>query len=170
MSESDDRTPNGDQPRKIRDIPGWSNYLVSDDGRVWSKKFGIFLKPRYRKDGYVSYRLYRKGLPNGRLLLAHRLVLEAWVCLCPAGWEADHMNRNRSDNRRANLRWVTKSMNCTERRTFRFGPNNHPMRKLTDNERRIVARSSMRNVDLARQYGISKTHVGRLKCDQRYAA
>ena len=48
--------------------------------------------------------------------LAHRLVLELSGQPCPAPkLEADHVNRNRSDNRLENLRWVTRGQNTLNR-------------------------------------------------------
>lgn len=41
----------------------------------------------------------------------HRLVLETFVGPCPEGYEADHRNRDRSDNRLSNLRYVTRAEN-----------------------------------------------------------
>lgn len=154
----------------MRMLSGWPNYYVSKDGGVYSYKARKWLKPRLRKDGYVNYRLYRPGLPKGRLFLAHRLVLFVFDGPPPNGHEADHINKNRSDNRSSNLRWVTKSQNCIERDTFRFNANNHPMAKLTEKQRREIATSPARNYILATQYGISRSMVGRLKRDKRYAA
>lgn len=41
----------------------------------------------------------------------HELVLDTFVGPCPEGYERDHINRDRSDNRLENLRYVTKSEN-----------------------------------------------------------
>lgn len=58
------------------------------------------------KDGYVQIKV------DGQLWKAHRL---AWMIttgeLPPKGFEIDHINGNRSDNRWVNLRQVTRSQN-----------------------------------------------------------
>lgn len=58
------------------------------------------------KDGYIQIKVL------GRQWRAHRL---AWLymtgALPPAGFEIDHINGQRSDNRWANLRQVTRSQN-----------------------------------------------------------
>ncbi len=74
-------------------------YEVSDDGRVRTKHE---LCTRLDSDGYVMV---------GRGEKVHRLVLRAFVGPAPPGYEADHINRDRADNRLVNLRWVTRSQN-----------------------------------------------------------
>ena len=43
------------------EIQGFSNYLIYDDGRVYSKKRKIFLKKKDNGHGYMYYDLYKKG-------------------------------------------------------------------------------------------------------------
>ena len=58
---------------------------------------------------------YWRFMFAGKYYWAHRLVLEFNGETCPEGFEPDHINRNRSDNRIENLRWVSKSINTTNR-------------------------------------------------------
>lgn len=62
-------------------------------------------KWRVSPQGYAS----RTGYKNGRFIkiLMHRLIMEP----IPEGLEVDHINRNRLDNRRENLRVVTHAVN-----------------------------------------------------------
>jgi hypothetical protein len=60
--------------------------------------------------GHVDADGYKIGAILGRNYLAHRII---WLIIsgcCPSG-EIDHINGNRSDNRIANLRDVSKSEN-----------------------------------------------------------
>jgi hypothetical protein len=155
---------------ELRQIKGFNNYAVSIDGKVWSERSKKFLKERDTGDGYKRAVLYRSGTPNGRSILIHRLVLLAYIGPCPNGHEADHRDRDRGNNNLSNLRWVTKSKNCIERNTFRFTEKNHPMGKLSELERREIARSQESGPTLSGKYGVSVAHVCRLKKDQRYAA
>ena len=57
------------------------------------------------KDGYKLFSIKR------RQYKVHREVLRLFIGECPEGFECDHINRNRSDNRISNLRWISKSEN-----------------------------------------------------------
>lgn len=59
-------------------------------------------------DGYAQSRQGKNTIHMGRLILN-----------CPVGMEVDHINHDKLDNRRANLRIVTRSQNCANRRLFK---------------------------------------------------
>jgi HNH endonuclease len=75
--------------------------------------------------GCLDNRGYRYIRIDGRLLLAHRI---AWA-MCYGRWpkEIDHKNRDKSDNRIANLRSATRSQNNANRGKRPVGvyPNSH---------------------------------------------
>lgn len=50
---------------------------------------------------------YKVVYINGKRYRVHRLVLETFIGECPKGFECDHKDRNRSNNRVENLRWVS---------------------------------------------------------------
>ncbi len=101
----------------LQDIPGYAEYAVTEDGRVWSKprtdnldrpRGGFFMRPTPRgSKRYCYVCLYVDGHPRYRAV--HRLVLETFVGPCPEGMEACHNNGIRTDNRLENLRWDTHS-------------------------------------------------------------
>ena len=102
----------------MRPIPGFSDYSITDDGRIWSvprktragnRLKGKWLKPRVGSNGYVYVDLTDAGQVTRKLI--HRLVLETFVGPCPEGMEACHGNGVRDDNRLDNLRWDTRSNN-----------------------------------------------------------
>ena len=62
-----------------------------------------------RKDGYIELRI------DGKRCLKHRLVAEQFI-ENPMNYPCvDHINHNRADNDKDNLRWVTHSMNNNNR-------------------------------------------------------
>ena len=92
------------------EITGYENYLIYDDGRVYSKTSKKFLKPSLRKDNYIHIGLCKNGIE--KKYYAHRLVAEHYLPNPFNKKDVDHINRIRSDKRLENLRWVTSSENC----------------------------------------------------------
>jgi HNH endonuclease len=67
------------------------------------------------QNGYVFYSVWRDGKSDPRLL--HRLLMDA-----PKGAHVDHINGNKLDNQRSNLRVVTNQQNQVNRK--RLNKNN----------------------------------------------
>ena len=91
------------------EIQGYSNYLIYEDGKVYSKKRKIFLKQPDRGNGYLYCGLCKDG--KHKPFLIHRLVALHYIPNPENKPFVDHINRNRQDNRIENLRWVTSSEN-----------------------------------------------------------
>ncbi len=77
-----------------------------DYDRVGQWRWGV------NSSGYVRRTLKRRGLPNKTLLL-HRYLLNA-----RDGEQVDHINRNKLDNRRTNLRFLPQALNVARRRPW----------------------------------------------------
>lgn len=86
-------------------------YDISDQGRVWSERKHIFLKPCVNpKTGRLSVFLCSyPAKPKPRYV--HHLVLEHFVGPRPTGLEACHWDDDGANNRLDNLRWDTRSAN-----------------------------------------------------------
>lgn len=121
------------KPRKldVKNIPGFPDYAITRDGRVWSKprttshghkRKGRWLKPNIMADGYVHITLNLNK--KSYVVKIHRLVLEAFMGSCPPGMEARHLNGLRGDNKLGNLCWGTKKENWKDRR--KHGNMNSP--------------------------------------------
>lgn len=63
-------------------------------------------KWRLNKRGYVCTSVWFKGTGRGTVLLMHRLVY-----MVPKGIDTDHIDQNKANNQKANLRPVTRSQN-----------------------------------------------------------
>lgn len=86
-------------------------YEVSDNGDVRAKKTKRKMKPQVDKDGYLYVKLYDKNNNKYKHYRIHRLVLETFLGNPEDKPEVDHINKDRSDNRLENLRWVTRKEN-----------------------------------------------------------
>lgn len=105
----------------IREIPGFPGYYVSDDGKVFTswRAGGRYTKPNGRGPnpmaqipagaGYLSVTLGR-----GRKRYVHRLVALAFHGEPPAGFEACHIDGDKTNNRADNLRWASRQDNMRD--------------------------------------------------------
>lgn len=155
----------------MKQIPGFPNYLVTKDGRVWSKKRprvrGGFLKMCIAPHGYMYVTLCRGGKRITKLI--HRLVLETYVGPCPKNMETCHNNGIRIDNRLKNLRWDTRSNNQYD--AVRHGTHTglkrkgtqHPLSKLTESQVILIFNAYHDGVytqkELADMFGINRNTV-----------
>ena len=95
------------------EITNYPNYLIYPDGRVYSKKRartkGGFIKAKKERNGYLRVHMCNEN--NNKSFSVHRLVALHYIENPNNYPDVDHINRNKEDNRKENLRWVTKSMN-----------------------------------------------------------
>lgn len=114
--------------------------------------------------GYWRVKLSREGAK--RRFLLHRLVLAAFVGPAPEGFEANHRNGRKRDNRLVNLEWATRSDN----QLHAIGAGlavltGNPMgenRKLTDEQIlsiRELAAEGIPHREIARRFGVSRPYV-----------
>jgi hypothetical protein len=94
-------------------------YTITDDGRVWTKIKGRWLKPHENVYGYIFYSI-SKGVDHTVTVFAHTLVALKYLGAPPTlGHEVDHRDDNKSNNYYSNLQWVTHSENILK--SFRNG-------------------------------------------------
>lgn len=97
-----------------RVIPGFERYEVSNMGCV--RRGNKLIKPCPDSYGYRQVNVYRDGKRYCRKV--YRLVMQAFVPNTENKPHIDHVNRDRSDDRLENLRWVTVSENCRNKEGF----------------------------------------------------
>lgn len=88
-------------------------YVITEDGRVYSKRRDRWLKPRVNLNGYVFYSICCQGDRYGVLgAFAHTLVALKYIGKPPTEkHEVDHIDNDRGNNHYTNLQWVTHSQN-----------------------------------------------------------
>lgn len=79
---------------------------VTDDGLVYRQdKSGAFVL--CKQSNSYGYLIVRLSKPFRSIMRVHRLVWETFKGTIPSGYELDHKNTIRNDNRLENLRCVT---------------------------------------------------------------
>lgn len=155
-------------------IQKYPNYEVSNHGRVRSIthfdsmgriKIGQVLKPGFDSRGnYLHVNLYNNGKVTPRSI--HRLVANAFI-ENPHGYkEINHKDEDKTNNYADNLEWCTRKYNNNfgSKKDSVRGVKN-PMNKITRNTvdfiktNHVFCGGTMRNIELARMFDLSPTHV-----------
>lgn len=156
-------------------IEGFSEtHEVSNSGevrRIVPGKTGQrpgLLSPVLLKIGYYRYTLYRGGKYNQ--IYAHALVSAAFLGPRPAGFQVNHKNGVKTDNRVRNLEYVSHQENMRHAREVlgsldcRHSGNRHNA-KLTDAqviELRARSAGGETGRSLSHSFGISEIQVSRI--------
>ncbi len=94
---------------EFKKLDNYDNYFIYEDGRILSIKRNIFLKFN-DINGYCKVRLCDNN-KKVKHFYSHRLVYETFKGFIPEGFEIDHINGIRNDNRLINLRLLTRKEN-----------------------------------------------------------
>lgn len=162
-----------------RDVVGFEGlYQISNKGKVVRVSTGkgaraghvMSQKPKKGK-GYVRISLRNNGQTHH--LAVHRLVMAAFVGQCPHGYEVNHKNGNKADNRLVNLEYVTPSENRNHARDVlgvKFGIRGRvgeksPSAKLSPTQVREIRKlfnSGLTYKEIGHKYGVGKTTIWRI--------
>ncbi len=162
-------------------------YEVSNLGRVRRTKggrgrckAGRIMTQTHNYKGYVAVHLHYGG-HNKASVSVHRLVTGAFLGPCPSGYEVNHRNGVKDDNRAVNLEYVTPSQNSKHRHdvlgypaspgAFKKGER-HKMAKLTDRqvfEIKRLLREGIRQAEIARRFGVRPPNISKIANGQRWS-
>lgn len=145
-----------------------ANYLVTEDGKVLSKKTGRCLKGEVSNRGYLRVTLSLNGAY--KKFSVHRLVAEAYLPNPENKPQVNHKDSDRLNNHVDNLEWCTSSEN--NKHAYAEG-NNEPLRGSKANgavlkEEQVldIYHKMLKGVSLKQiheETGIDKSTLGHIK-------
>lgn len=158
-----------------RDVVGYEDYYkISSLGNIRSFYYDTNLGKRLRflqnNRGYLCVNLYKNG--KSKKLQIHKLVLEAFVALCPQGMECRHLDGNSINNKLDNLKWGTRAENTLD--SMKHGTRNQPdncgikngRSKLTEREvgeiRQLYSTKKWTQKQLAKKFHISRGVISKI--------
>jgi len=156
-----------------RDIPDFTDYMVSDTGKIksksrkswngqaWFELEGKLMKPHPNRRGYLSIKLRRDKETHTKEV--HRLVLKAFKGEPPKrNTQARHLDGNKINNSVSNLEWGTVTKNIEDKKIH--GRNNDGERngqaKLTPTDvREIKAAYGSLLTELSKKYNAGEANI-----------
>lgn len=107
-------------------IKYFEGYGCDEEGNIYNKN-GSLKRLKVSPKGYLFTNFYYGG--RLRTHQAHWVIARAWLGEPKEGYEVDHINNVRDDNRVANLQYLSKSQNNQKaydsgNRMFIFGDTN----------------------------------------------
>ena len=132
------------------------------------------LKPRTDGHGYFAVNLYDDNGPKTHKVA--RLVLDAFIGLCPEGLESCHNDGVRQNDRLENLRWDTRLSNARDRITHGTTTRGEldATNKLAEADvvkikKALLADGSKgQGRKLARQFGVSEAIISMIRSGKRW--
>lgn len=88
----------------------YQNYIITSDGRVYSKRRKMFLKAFLNTNKYPCV-----DFPNKKSVRIHRLVAESFIPNPKNLPQVNHIDGNKSNNNISNLEWCDNRTNTIHR-------------------------------------------------------
>lgn len=128
----------------IQEVEG---YMINSDGKIFSLKRdprGREIKQHAGNSGYlkVSFSIKTNSGCRTKNYMTHRLVAKYFLGECPEGYQVNHKDGDKLNNKASNLEYVTQYENMTHARDFGLlnppkGERNHNS-KLTESDVDLV--------------------------------
>lgn len=145
----------------------YENYMVSDDGLIFSKYTNKPLKPQKQRGGYYKISLYKDRKPVNAQY--HRVVCCTFHGYCP-DLVVNHKDGDKLNNHPNNLEWVTQSENRlhAHRVLGKQNGEDNPASKLTEDDVRFIKQSLENNYyglqsELARKFNVDNNVIFLIK-------
>lgn len=132
-------------------------HILYSDGRIWSKRRKLFVKLGCDKGGYVLVVINRKGTRM------HRLIAEHFIPNPNKLPQVNHINGDKSDNRKENLEWCNAKHNMKHALELDLLKKGSQLAnsKLTEQQAREIKydHQNLSQREIAKIYGISRRNV-----------
>lgn len=128
------------------------DYEITEDGKVYNKKWGKYVKPQPNGAGYLRVHI------AGKMYFVHRLVAEKYVPNPENKPQVNHKDGNHLNNRADNLEWVTNRENSIHalENGMMMIEEKHPMAKLKrEDAAYIKSHPEMSRNDLAKMFNVN---------------
>lgn len=148
----------------MKEYPLNNNYLVSEDGKIYSKRLKKELTPKINWDGYHRIQIWKNN--KCKYISWHRVVAETFLPNPNNYPVVNHKNGIKDDNRVENLEWCTQQENIQHSWRKGFSKSNRPIDVLTlDGEYIKTFRTAKEGGEFANCHpsGITKCARGHLK-------
>ena len=136
------------------------DYTITEDGRVFNKRWNRYIKPQKNSKGYL-----RVGIV-GKLRFVHRLVAEKYVPN-PLGLpQVNHKDGNKLNNRADNLEWVTNKQNRQHavKNDLQIQGERCPWAKLSEEDVLFIRNAKdVSNKELAKQFNVNRSHIASIR-------
>ena len=153
--------------------PLYSNYIVSEDGKVFNSATGRKLKPERLRDGYERVTLYSLGGRSRHMV--HRLVAQTYIPNPNGKPQVNHKDMVKHNNHVDNLEWVSAKENINHAwdsgNLVASKGENKGNAVLTDSmvyEICSMMEQGCRNVDICKHFSIDKHLVEDIRKGQSW--
>ena len=92
-----------------KEYPLNKNYLVFEDGRIYSKRFKKFLTPKKNHDGYLRVQIWENN--KCHFVSWHRIIAQTFIPNPDNKPFINHKDGNKQNNSVENLEWCTQKEN-----------------------------------------------------------
>ena len=156
-----------------RTITGFEDYSITQEGEVFSYKWGRKrkLKTRLNHSGYRYVNLTPRG-GRYKSRLVHRLVAQEFLRDYSDSLQVNHIDGDKLNNRASNLEMVTNEENSKHAwahglyENARHPGEQHPNHKLSEADVLAIRADCRSSKLIAEDYGVDRSTITRVKLRQ----